>query len=307
MGATVVNNADEAALMPLAISPMPGGSRVAWMGNDSQVHVTTLDAADQVSGASFGLPAHDFGDIYADAAGGVLLLTRDANGCGTLNCGEPYELVRHAAPGPADRLLRHVHGALRWQRRNLGDQADRFRAPTCCQYSTAKDGATVYMIWWYAHHGRIAFDGANWAGYFGSAISLTQDGCINIHQGDRMKVLDASGAIQKNVGFDWGCSHSGYERILWDASTSKWVTVCKTDNDNRISFAPQFKTIYLVDLNYSNMGNIVTATGGATGSRPATSVTASPPPWTASPTCISFTSALASRTKTCVIGRKTTP
>ncbi len=118
------------------------------------------------------------------------------------------------------------------------------------------------MIWWYAHHGRIAFDGERFAGYFGSAISLTQEGCINIHQGDRMKVVNANGAIQSGVGFDWGCSHSGYERILWDPSTSKWVTVCKTDNDNRISFAPQFKTIYPVDLNYSNMGDIVTAKGG---------------------------------------------
>src|SRR5262249_19080705 len=90
VGATVVHNEDEAALKPLAISPIPsGGSRVAWMGNDGKVHVTTLDASDHVTGASVGLLAHDFSDLHADDGGGVLLLTRDAKGGGTLNCGMP--------------------------------------------------------------------------------------------------------------------------------------------------------------------------------------------------------------------------
>jgi hypothetical protein len=128
-------------------------------------------------------------------------------------------------------------------------------------YSTGPTGPQVYMIWWYAHHGRIAFDGSHYAGYLGSAISVTQSGCINIHQGDRMKVVAANGALQTG-GFDWGCSHSGYERILWDPTAKKFVTVCKTDNNNRIAFAPSITTIYPVDLSYSNLGNVVLGAGG---------------------------------------------
>jgi hypothetical protein len=41
-GGTTVVNEDDAALKLLSISPIPsGGSRVAWMGNDSKVHITT--------------------------------------------------------------------------------------------------------------------------------------------------------------------------------------------------------------------------------------------------------------------------
>ncbi|KUF87483.1 hypothetical protein AM588_10003388 [Phytophthora nicotianae] len=61
------------------------------------------------------------------------------------------------------------------------------------------------MIWWYAHHGRIAFDGKNWAAYFGAAVSTSEGGCINIHQGDRMKVVDPTGKITADEdSFDWG-------------------------------------------------------------------------------------------------------
>jgi hypothetical protein len=53
----------------------------------------------------------------------------------------------------------------------------------------------VIFIWWYAHHARIAFDGTNYAAYYGAAISVTQSGCVNIHQGDEMRVVDPSGAM----------------------------------------------------------------------------------------------------------------
>src|SRR5262249_41985308 len=133
-------------------------------------------------------------------------------------------------------------------------------------YSTSKTGAEVTMIWWYAHHGRIASDGTNFAGYFGSAISVSQSGCINIHQGDRMQVVSPSGAVVKG-GFDWGCSHSGYERIVYDSAAKKFVTVCKNDAptgdySGKIAYAPSISPILAVDLNYSNMGNIVLANGG---------------------------------------------
>jgi hypothetical protein len=128
-------------------------------------------------------------------------------------------------------------------------------------YSTGKTGETVFMIWWYAHHGRIAFDGTHYAGYYGSAISVSEGGCINIHQGDRMQVVATDGTLQASDGFEWGCSHSGYERVLYDAEADAWITVCKTDNNNRIAFAPDYRTIRPVDLAASNLGELVKADG----------------------------------------------
>lgn len=101
VGSTISVNEDEVNLRPLMISPKPsGGSRLAWMGTDKKVHVTELDASDAVTGTPLALPANDFQDIHADDKGGVLLLTRDAQGGGTLNCGDPANLCG-SPPSPA--------------------------------------------------------------------------------------------------------------------------------------------------------------------------------------------------------------
>jgi hypothetical protein len=79
-----------------------------------------------------------------------------------------------------------------------------------------------------------------------------------------MKIVDATGAIQSG-GFDLGCSHSGYERVVWDPGAKKFVPVCQTDNNNRIAFPGSGNndtTIYPVDLAYSSIGNIALASGG---------------------------------------------
>ncbi|EPX62255.1 hypothetical protein D187_008442 [Cystobacter fuscus DSM 2262] len=260
VGATVVSNEDEVALKPLVISPIPsGGSRLAWMGNDGKVHITQLDASDRPVGTSFGLPANDFADLYADNTGGTLLLTRNAKGGGTLNCGAPTNLCGSPPNPPVpcyDMYMVRFDGTTETWATVLTSSSE-----TLPPYSTGPTGPSVYMIWWYAHHGRIAFDGTRYAGYFGAAISVSQNGCINIHQGDRMKVVGTDGKLQSG-GFDWGCSHSGYERLIWDPTARKFVSICKTDNNNRIAFAPTYKTIQPVDLAYSNLGNMVTATGG---------------------------------------------
>jgi hypothetical protein len=270
VGGTIVANENEAALMPLAISAIPsGGSRLAWMDASSMVHVTQLDANDQVTGTPLALPAHDFGDIYADAAGGVLLLTRDATGGGTNNCGTLTNLCGTSLPSTAacyDMYRVRFDGASETWATKLTDPT-----PALPPYSTGPTGASVVYIWSpYAHHGRIASDGTNYAGYFGAAISVSET-CtngggtggtgINVHQGDRMKVVSATGALQTS-GFGWGCSHSGYERIVWDPAGKKFVTICKTDNNNRIAIAPNYATILPVDLYYSNLGNIVLGSAG---------------------------------------------
>ncbi|WP_272425390.1 hypothetical protein [Polyangium jinanense] len=250
----VDQNEDEVNLRPLAISPNPsGGSRLAFMGTDNKVHVAELDVSDKLVGDLVDINAHDFGDLYADDKGGVLLLTRDAQGGGTLNCGEPTNLCGTPPNPPVachDMYMVRFDGQSEsWATKLTSSSA------ALPPYSTGKTGPDVFMIWWYAHHGRIASDGTNFAGYFGAAISVSQGGCINIHQGDRMKVVSPAGELLSG-GFDWGCSHSGYERITWDPGANKYVTICKTDNNNRIAHAPEISTIKSIDLAYSNLSDV---------------------------------------------------
>ncbi|KAI9982651.1 hypothetical protein PInf_008628 [Phytophthora infestans] len=239
VGAAVEANEEEAALKLVAIAAIPGGgSRVAFQSGDSII-VRELDAKDKLvtSSPAVKVPLHDFADIHADKNGFVILGTRDAEGGGTLNCGNPSNLCG-SAPSPAVPC---------------------YDIKSLPPYSSGKTGPDVYMIWWYAHHGRIAFDGKNWAAYFGAAISTSEGGCINIHQGDRMKVVDATGKITANEdSFDWGCSHSTYERITYDKRTNSYATICKTDSNNRIMPPKDWDTtIYPVDLGAANLGDIV--------------------------------------------------
>jgi hypothetical protein len=280
VGATVLSNevdsdAPQPGLNPLAISPLPsGGSLVAFMSSDSAVHIQALDAADAVTGTAFSIPAVDFQDLMADAAGGVVLVSRDANGGGNLNCGTISNLCGATASLPTTDpcfdmyMVRFDAGHETWATELTNSSA------TLPPYDTSPTSTSwVYFIWWYAHNGRIAFDGSKYAAYFGTAISLSQTcvdsnsalaTAINIHQGDRMKIVDGTGAIQSG-GFDLGCSHSGYERVLWDPGGKKFVAVCQTDNNNRIAFPGSGNndtTIYPVDLSYASIGNIALAGGG---------------------------------------------
>lgn len=269
VGTSVTSNETDGALMPLALSPIPaGGTRVAWYGG-SQVHVTTLNADDQINAnvAEVKLPAHDFQDILADNAGGAVLLTRDAEGGGTLNCGQPTNLCG-SPPSPAiacyDMYLARFDAASEsW--------ATKLTAASAAHppyLNSATDASNVIFVWWYMHEGRLVTDGTNYAAYFGAAISVSQNSCVNIHQGDRMQVVGPTGSLLSgHNSFDWGCSHSGYERIVWDPSQSKFVTVCKNDaptggKSGRLALAPTTTTISPLDLWYGNVGDVVVADGG---------------------------------------------
>ncbi|RLN56986.1 hypothetical protein BBJ29_005077 [Phytophthora kernoviae] len=250
---------DEVKLQVVAIASLPsGGSRIAFQSGGNVI-VRELDKNDKLvsSSPAVKVPLVDFGDLHADADGFVLLGTRDAEGGGTLNCGNPSNLCG-TAPNPPTPcydmyLVRYDGSKESWSTKLTSSSS------SLPPYSTGKTGADVYMIWWYAHHGRLAYDGSNWAAYFGCAISTSEGGCINIHQGDRMKVVDASGKIATNSdSFDWGCSHSGYERITYDTRKKGYASICKTDNNNRIMPPNNWEaTIYPVDLAASNLGDIV--------------------------------------------------
>ena len=259
-------NEVDTPLSLLAISPIPGGgSRLAFMGSDSMVHIAQLDTSDNlVTGSTFGLSAFDFQDIYADATGGVVLVSRNAMGGGTLNCGNPSNLCG-TPPNPAipcyDMYAVRFNGSTEaWATKLTTSSA------SLPPYSTGKTGPAVYMIWWYAHNGRLAGDGAGHvAAYYGAAISVDDgSGCINIHQGDEMRILDSSGNTQSG-GFDWGCSHSAFERMAWDGS--KFIVVCNNDGpaggkSGQTAFAPNITTIYPVDEVNTELGNVLPASGG---------------------------------------------
>ncbi|GMF59201.1 unnamed protein product [Phytophthora fragariaefolia] len=267
VGAAVDANEDEVGLKVVAISALPsGGSRIAFHSGGNVI-VRELDANDKLVSTSpaVKVPLHDFGDIHADKSGFVLVGTRAAQGGGTLNCGNPSNLCG-SAPNPAvpcyDMYMVRYDGTTeKWATKLTSS------SKSLPPYSSGKTGPDVYMIWWYAHHGRIAFDGTNWATYFGAAVSTSEGGCINIHQGDRMKVVSPTGSIVTNKdSFDWGCSHSGYERITYDNRTSSFATICKTDSNNRLMPPNNWDvTVYPVDLAASNLGDIVpdsAASGG---------------------------------------------
>jgi len=287
----VDSNGPALGLTPLAISPIPGGgSRLAFLGSgDGMVHVVTLDANDElVAGSAFGLLAYDFQDIYADASGGVLLVSRAALGgsAANNNCGNINNLCGPAASYPTtatcqDMYLVRFDGTTETWATKLTDTT-----ATLPAYGTSPtSGGNVVFIWSeYAHNGRIAFDGTNYGAYFGAAITVPNQMCVdtnstlatgvNIHQGDRLEIVSGSGVLQTTGGFYFGCSHSGYERLLWDSVAMRYVPICKNDLpvtladggsvSGRIALAPNFTTnsIVPVDLFYSDLGSVLTTGGG---------------------------------------------
>jgi len=105
------------------------------------------------------------------------------------------------------------------------------------------DGAR--FVWWYQHHGRLASDGATYAAYFGVAITVRNGKCVDIHEGDRMQVVNGKGALVSGHrdSFEVGCSHSWTGRIVWDPRTRRYVTVCATDNACRIAQPNPYRTV----------------------------------------------------------------
>ncbi len=275
LGSALDYSTDETYNLPLAIAAKPGGgSLVAWMtgyskygsSTASQVHVASLDCDDKLTGTPFTLEAHDFQDLAADGDGGVLVLTRDSKGGpDAQHCGDVNDLCILPSDRPGCYDVNMVRfdcaGKEQWATELDSATAD---APG---YTSGSAGYN-YFVWWYQHHGRIAYDGTNYAAYFCDAITVTNDMCANgagkvdIHEGDRMKVVGPDGSLLKgHDSFDLGCSHSWTTRLLWDSRTNHFVSVCATDNDCRIALAPNYKTIVSATCDGTLFGgDIVNAT-----------------------------------------------
>jgi hypothetical protein len=215
--------------LPLAIAARPGGSWLAWLGTDSRVYLGKLDCDDKLVGEATSFAGIDLQDVQADATGGVLLLTRKGT-CGTGPlCGGS------SSPCNTMHMIRFDNsGAQQWEQQvtNLGAGRDGY-----------DDGAR--FVWWYQHHGRLATDGTNYAAYFGVAITVKNGACVDVHEGDRMQVVDARGALVDGHrdSFAVGCSHSWNARIVWDPRTSRFVMVCATDNGCRIAQPNPYRTV----------------------------------------------------------------
>lgn len=223
--------------LPFAISAIPsGGSRLAWMGTDGRVYVGQLDCNDALTGTPFSFPAKDFQDIYADDSGGVLLVTRDATGSGAAHCGAGPLCGTPRADACFDMyLVRFDNSGTELWATKVTNTSDSLESYT--------DGAR--FIWApYQHHGRIAFDGENFASYFCIGITAQNNACVDIHEGDRMQVVSRSGSLVVNHpnSFNFGCSHSWTTRMVWDPRAQEFVTVCATDNNCRLA-RPAYKTI----------------------------------------------------------------
>ena len=215
--------------LPMAIAAAPsGGSWLAWLGTDGQVHLGKLGCDDKLAGTPTSFTGLDLQDVHADANGGVLLLTRQSTcGTGPLCGGE-------SSPCRTMHMIRFDNaGQLVWERQvtNLGGNREGY-----------SDGAR--FVWWYQHHGRLASDGSNYAAYFGTAITVRNGDCVDIHQGDRMQVVSSAGKLLSGQGsLQVGCSHAWTSRIVWDPKAGKFVLVCATDNNCRIAQPAPYRTV----------------------------------------------------------------
>ncbi|GAA4736263.1 hypothetical protein Prum_099040 [Phytohabitans rumicis] len=208
--------------LPMAIASRPaGGSWLAWLGTNGRVYLGKLDCNDKLVGTPTSFVGIDLQDVQADANGGVVLLTRKGT-CGTGPlCGGS------SSPCNTMHMIRFDNsGKQVWERQvtNLSGSRQGY-----------DDGAR--FIWWYQHHGRLASDGKSYAAYFGVAITVKNGNCVDIHEGDRMQVVNANGSLASNHrdSFEVGCSHSWTSRVVWDPRTSHYVMVCATDNACRIA------------------------------------------------------------------------
>ena len=249
LGSTLNYSTDETANIPLAIAAKPGGgSRIAWMtgyakygsSTTGQVHIAELDCDDKLVGTPVTMPAHDFQDLAADANGGVITLTRDAEGTTADHCGD----VNNLCGLPSDRPGCYNMYTVRYDCSGAEQWATKLTTATAANPPYTASSGNNSIIWWYQHQGRLAYDGTYYATYFASALTVQNGSCVDIHQGDRMQVVHGTtGALATgHDSFAWGCSHSWTTRIVWDPRTSRFVMVCATDNNCRIA-KPAYTTV----------------------------------------------------------------
>lgn len=278
IGSALSYSTEETANIPLAIAAKPGGgSYLVWMTGFSRygsstasvVHVAELDCDDKLVGTPHTFPGHDFQDIAADANGGVVTLTRDGGATGDAqHCGD----VSNLCVTPSDRPGCYDHYMVRFDCAGTEQWATKLTSTTATAPLYSAGSGNNYGVWWYQHQGRIATDGTNFAAYFCDSITVANNSCsagagkVDIHEGDRMKVVDPTGALLTgHDSFDLGCSHSWSTRMVWDPRSSHFVTVCATDNKCRIARAPNYQTVVSATCDGTLFGGDIVLAGGSSG------------------------------------------
>ncbi len=215
-------------VLPTAIAAAPDGtSWLAWVGTDEKVYLGRLGCDDQLLGTPTSFAGIDLQDVQADSTGGVLLITQKGECSTGPLCGGT------SSPCNTMHMIRFgLDGKQVWDQQvtNLTDSLKGYDA-----------GAR--FVWWYQHHGRLASDGENYAAYFGTAITVQNGDCVDIHEGDRMQVVSAAGKLLPDKGFEVGCSHAWTSRIVYDPAKKDFVTVCATDNQCRIAQPNPYRTV----------------------------------------------------------------
>jgi hypothetical protein len=257
VGASIASSAgtSDTANIPLAIASLPSGrSRLAALSSDG-VHIVELDCDDQPVGSGFTVPAIDLQDIIADQAGGVVLVTRDATNGGTDNCGGGQLCGGTSSPCRTMWMVRFTAaGQIEWE-----TEVTNLSSAGLAGYD---NGAR--FIWWYQHHGRLAFSGTNYAAIFGVAITVNNGSCVDIHEGDRIQIVSSSGQLVSNGSLEVGMSHAWTSRILWDPRSSDWMASDATDNNCRIANLYGAQTILAgsCDNTLFNGDIVMSTTGG---------------------------------------------
>jgi hypothetical protein len=197
----------------------------------------------------------DLQDVYGNDNGGAVLLTREATNGGQDNCGNGQLCGGTSSPCRGMWLVGfNDSGNMQWETQvtNLSD-------------SMAGYDNGARFVWWYQHHGRLAFDGSNYAAFFCIGITTSNGGCVDIHEGDRMQVVSSSGALVNHQdAFEVGCSHSWQTRIVWDPRTDHFVMVCATDNNCRIAQPNPYRTVSSANCDGSFFGGdlVLASTSG---------------------------------------------
>ncbi|MEU7874580.1 hypothetical protein [Dactylosporangium sp. NPDC049140] len=215
--------------LPMAIAATPGGgSWLAWLGTNGKVYLGRLGCDDKLVGTPTSFDGIDLQDVSADANGGVLLLTRKGE------CHDGPLCGGSSSPCNTMHMIRFDNnGKQVWERQvtNLSSSLGGY-----------DNGAR--FVWWYQHYGRLAYDGSNYAAYFGVAITVQNGSCVDIHEGDRMQVVNSGGGLVNHKdAFEVGCSHSWGTRIVWDPRSSHFAMVCATDNSCRIAQPHPYRTV----------------------------------------------------------------
>ncbi|MBT0772578.1 hypothetical protein KIH74_26785 [Kineosporia sp. J2-2] len=215
-------------VIPMAVAAAPNGqSWLAWVGTSGKVYLGKLGCNDKLTGKVTSFTGIDLQDITADANGGAILITKKGS-CGTGPlCGGT------SSPCNTMHLIRFDNsGKTVWSKQ-------------VTNLSSTKKGYSngARFVWWYQHHGRIATGGGKYAAYFGTAITVKNGSCVDIHQGDRLQVVTSKGKAVASESTDFSCSHAWNSRVVYDPAKKKFITVCATDNECRIAQANPYRTV----------------------------------------------------------------